>query len=140
MTDAPSTAHANATRPQWSVKSYEAFWRHPDPNRVPLVLTEDVVGDWPGREELVRGPTDYARCVARLVEALPDVHLSVVEHAQSGEFVFIRWIMHATGARGPFELTGIDRVRVRDGRVAENVIVFDTAAFRARSGLPVPWV
>jgi hypothetical protein len=48
--------------------------------------------------------------------------------------------MHATGGHGPFELTGIDRVRVRDGLVAENVIVFDTAAFQARAGKPVPWV
>jgi hypothetical protein len=48
--------------------------------------------------------------------------------------------MHATGERGPFELTGIDRVRVRGGKVAENMIVFDTAAFQQRSGLPVPGV
>lgn len=47
--------------------------------------------------------------------------------------------MHATGSNGPFELTGIDRVRVRGGKVAENIIVFDTAAFEARSGVPVPW-
>jgi ketosteroid isomerase-like protein len=52
---------------------------------------------------------------------------------------FIRWVMHATGRAGPFELTGVDRVRVRDGRVAENVIIFDTAAFERRSGYHIPW-
>jgi hypothetical protein len=45
----------------------------------------------------------------------------------------------ATGEHGPFEITGIDRVRVRDGLVAENMVVVDTAAFQARSGKPVPW-
>jgi len=39
----------------------------------------------------------------------------------------------------PFELTGIDRVRIRGPQVAENVIVFDTAAFEARSGKSIPW-
>jgi hypothetical protein len=32
------------------------------------------------------------------------------------------------------------RVRVRGPRVAENVAVFDTAAFEARSGKSIPWV
>ena len=54
--------------------------------------------------------------------------------------MFIRWILHATGRHGDFELTGIYCVRVRGGgQVAENVIVFDTAAFEARSGISIPW-
>jgi hypothetical protein len=44
--------------------------------------------------------------------------------------------MHADG---PFELSGIDRVRTRDGLVAENWIAFNTAEFKARSGEDVPW-
>lgn len=48
--------------------------------------------------------------------------------------------MHASGEHGPFELTGMDRVPVRGPRVAENVIVFDTAAFEARSGKSIPRV
>jgi hypothetical protein len=67
------------------------------------------------------------------------MYLEVAEHACSGEFFFVRWILHATGEHGPFELTGMDRVRVRGPLVAENVIVFDTAAFEARSGRRVPW-
>jgi hypothetical protein len=63
----------------------------------------------------------------------------VAEHAERGDVVFIRWVMHATGNHGPFELTGIDRVRTRDGKVAENIIVLDTAAFETRSGIAVPW-
>jgi len=59
--------------------------------------------------------------------------------AHEEDITFVNWVMHATGKHGPFELTGIDRVRVRDGLVAENLIVFDTAAFARRSGKPVPW-
>lgn len=67
------------------------------------------------------------------------MHMEVAEHARNGDFVFVRWILYATGKRGPFELSGMDRIRVRGGQVAENVIVFDTAAFEAHSGMPAPW-
>jgi hypothetical protein len=64
----------------------------------------------------------------------------VAEHAHDGELTFVRWIMHATGRSGPFEMTGIDRIRLRNGQVAENVIVFDTNAFEHRAGIAVPWL
>ena len=126
-------------QPAWSVEMFERFWSNPDPALVPAVLTEDVVGHWPGRDEPVRGRDDYTSCIAAIVEALPDMRLEAAEHAESGEFVFIRWILHATGEHGPFELTGMDRVRLRGPQVAENVIIFDTAAFAARSGKSIPW-
>lgn len=87
----------------------------------------------------MHGREEYVGCIAAIVAALPGMRLSVEEHAQSGEFTFVRWILHATGAHGPFELTGIDRVRLRDGQVCENVIVLDTADFEARAGIPIPW-
>ena len=77
--------------------------------------------------------------IAAIVRTLPDMRLSVAEHAHADDVVFIRWVMHATGDHGPFEITGIDRIRVRGGQVAENVIVFDTATFEARSGKSIPW-
>jgi ketosteroid isomerase-like protein len=130
---------ATAERAVWSVEGFQAFWSRPDPSLVPAMLTEDVVGHWPGREEPVRAREDYMACITALLEAVPDVRLEVTEHAQGGDFVFIRWIMRASGEHGPFELTGVDRVRLRDGRVAENVIVCDTAVFKARSGRSMPW-
>ena len=130
---------ATAERPGWTVEAFEGFWSNPDPALVPGVLTEDVVGHWPGRDEPVRGRDAYTACIAAIVEALPDMRLEVAEHARDGEFFFIRWIMHATGEHGPFQVTGIDRVRVRGPQVAENVIVFDTAAFEARSGKSILW-
>jgi SnoaL-like polyketide cyclase len=123
----------------WSVDGFRAFWARPKPEIVPEVLTNDVSGHWAGRDEPMRGPDDYTRCIAALVAALPDVRLDVAEHAHAGEFTFVRWILHATGRFGPFQLTGIDRMRLRDGQVAENVIVFDTNTFERRAGLSIPW-
>ena len=73
----------------------------------------DVVGHWPGRDEPVRGREEYTRSIAAAVEALPDMYMDVAEHARNGDYVFIRWVLHATGRHGPFELSGIDRVKVR---------------------------
>ena len=126
---------------RWSVEGFERFWSNPDRDLgvVPAVLTQDVIGHWPGRDRAVRGIAEYTRCISDLVEALPGMYLTVAEHAGSGAFVFVHWVMHASGKHGPFELTGIDRIRMRDGQISENVIVFDTAAFQARSGKAIPW-
>jgi len=51
-----------------------------------------------------------------------------------GEFHFIRWIARATGPKGPLEMSGIDRIRVTNGLVKENHVVFDTARFAALIG------
>jgi hypothetical protein len=56
------------------------------PALVPPILTEDIVGHPPGRDEPVRGRDDYTQCVASLVEAHPDMHRDVAEHVQTGEF------------------------------------------------------
>ena len=38
---------------------------------------------------------------------------------------------------GPFELSGVDRLRVDTGRIAENVVYFGTASFHERAGIPL---
>jgi hypothetical protein len=76
------------------------------------------------------------QALEELLALLPDLRLEVPEHTMSpdGEFGFSRWVMHATGAKGPFELVGMDRTRVRDGRVCENYVVFDLGQFQERVG------
>lgn len=130
-----------AGRRTWSVEAFERFWSNPDPALVPRVLTDDVVGYWAGRDAPVRGKKAYTACIAALVEGLPGMYVTVAEHASNGEFTFIRWIMHAHGEHGPFEFSGIDRVRTSDdGLVAENRIVCDTSAFKALAGKELPWI
>jgi ketosteroid isomerase-like protein len=121
--------------PGWSVERFAAFWSDPDARDVPWLVTEDVVGWWPGADEPVRGMTAYTDALARILGLLPDMRLRVAEHATNGEYVFVRWIMRATGLRGPFEISGIDRIRLRGGRVCENVIRFDSAHLHRLAGL-----
>lgn len=130
--------HGSQQARSWSVESFARFWANPDATRVAPVLTQDVVGYWPGRREPARGIAEYTKALADLIALLPGMRLEVAEHATSGDLIFVRWIMRATGTNGPFELTGIDRVRLREGLVAENIIRFDSAEFRALAGHAVP--
>jgi SnoaL-like domain len=116
------------------VDGFARFWANPNPSVLPPLLAEDVVGHFPGDPEPVRGRDAYVAKIAQFLQLLPDLRLEVAEHATNGEFHFIRWIARATGAKGPVQLTGIDRIRVHAGLVTENYVVFDTARFAALVG------
>ena len=119
----------------WTTELFAEFWKAPDLKRIPSIITDDVVGYWPGGR-IVRGRDAYMEALEELLALLPDIRLDVKEHTMSadGEFGFARWVMHATGANGPFELDGMDRTRVLDGLVCENYVFFDSAQFEAVTG------
>jgi ketosteroid isomerase-like protein len=119
----------------WTTELFAEFWEAPDLKLIPPIITDDVVGYWPGGRT-VRGKAEYMQALEELLALLPDLRLEVREHAMSpdGEFGFSRWVMHATGAGGPFELDGMDRTQVRDGLVCENYVFFDLAQFRGFVG------
>jgi hypothetical protein len=133
---APASLAGNVA---WSVQHFAAFWANPDPQLVRYAVTEDVVGYWPWSDTPVRGVEQYTQRIAEVLDLVPDLRLEVAEHASNGEFVFIRWIARGTGANGPVEVSGIDRIRLREGRVAENIIRFDTAQFHALVGKKPGW-
>ena len=119
----------------WSVDGWQAFWSKPSievaMGRVPTVVTPDVTAVWPRVPGLVRGRDEYVRRIVDLLTLVPDLRLELGEHAASGEFVFIRWIARGTGPDGRFEGIGTDRFRLRDGLVAETLVMSDLAIFGA---------
>jgi hypothetical protein len=119
----------------WTTDLFAEFWAAPELKYIPSIITDDVVGYWPGGRT-VRGAEQYLQALEDLLTLLPDLRLDVREHAMSadGEFGFSRWVMHATGADGPFELVGMDRTQVREGLVCENYIFFDLAQFERLVG------
>jgi ketosteroid isomerase-like protein len=126
-----------ATTPAFTAETFAAFWAKPDVTNAAAAepLAEDIVGYWPGEEEPVRGREAYVGALRELLQRVPDLTLSVAESADNGENLFIRWVAHATGADGkPIEHTGVDRIKVRDGKVIENRIFFDRAEFERKLG------
>jgi hypothetical protein len=86
---------------------------------------------WPGLAEPIRGAEAWTQRVAGMVERFPDLRLEVTGHASRDDLVFISWRAHATAAGTAIEWQGIDRMRLRDGVVAESLVVFDTGPFPA---------
>ena len=117
----------------WSVDSWRTFWADPHAARalvrVPTVVTDDVVGVWPHATRPVRGKQEYTQRIVALLSLVPDLHLDLMEHATNGEFVFLRWSGRGTGPDGAFQAIGVDRVRLRYGLVAENLILSDHPIF-----------
>jgi ketosteroid isomerase-like protein len=121
----------------FTAETFAAFWAKPDlTNPVAAApIAEDVVGYWPGVAEPVRGREAYIAALRELLARVPDLTLSVAESAHDGENLFIRWVADATGADGrQIEHTGVDRIRVVDGKVVENRIFFDRAQFERKLG------
>jgi len=81
----------------------------------------------------VVGWEDYTQPIVDLLTFIPDFRAELAEHATNGEFVFLRWAATGTAPDGPFSAIGVDRVRVRGGLVAENLIISDHPIFEARS-------
>jgi ketosteroid isomerase-like protein len=121
----------------FTVETWAAFWAKPDMTNAAAAepLAEDIVGYWPGEEEPVRGRAAYVGALAELLERVPDLTLSVAESAKAGENLFIRWVARATNAEGEqIEHTGVDRIRVVEGKVVENRIFFDRPQFERKLG------
>jgi hypothetical protein len=129
------------TQPVFTADVFASFWDNPDPGLVPPELfTEDVVGDWPGASEPVVGREDYMGRIEEVLALVGDLRLAIVESADNGDYVFIQWMLHGVGDHGRFSLPGVDKVGVRDGQVASNLIIFDTDEFERKSGRKLPWM
>jgi len=99
-------------------------------------LSPGIVGRWPdGR--VLHGIQEYRGRLINLGRLILDIRLEVIEYAVNGDLAFIRWRSHGTSCNGRFELFGVDRLRVDGGRIVENIVHFDTAAFETLVGAPL---
>jgi SnoaL-like protein len=117
----------------WTPELFAVYWSAPSARYLREMVTDDVVGHWPGAGT-VRGSEDYIAALERLMTALPDLRLEVHDSAVNGEVAFVRWVMHATGVDGPFTMGGVDCVHTRGGRVCENFINFNGAELAGHLG------
>jgi hypothetical protein len=119
----------------FTAETFQEFWAKPDLSTPSDNLHDDVIGYWPGTDEPVRGRDEYVGALQELLARVPDLTLQVMESADNGEYLFIRWVAHATGANGRIEHPGVDRIKIVDGKVVENRIFFDRAEFERKLGL-----
>ena len=124
----------------FTAETFARFWASPDLSTPSDDLANDVIGYWPGTDEPVRGRDEYVGALRELLARVPDLTLTVVESADNGEHLFIRWVAHASGANGRIEHSGVDRIKITDGKVVENRIFFDRAEFERKLGISLDLV
>ncbi len=61
---------------------------------------------------------------------IPDFEWSLLDWAAQGDVVFLHWRNRATIGGKSHEWTGVDRMELRDGRIARENVYFDTVPIR----------
>ena len=109
----------------WAVRDGNAFlelW-HPDGMLYTPLVNRPVAG------------SELAHLLEVQMTAAPDFVWQLLDWTSRGDVVIIEWqtTRHVNGVR--FEWRGVDKFRIRDGRIAEERVYSDTAPLRAfRSG------
>jgi steroid delta-isomerase-like uncharacterized protein len=110
---------------------YTSFWQAPDRTVVPGVITEDITANWPGTGGIGSGVEHYLRQIDRVLTAVPDIRLEVIDSLAEGETAFLEFRAYGTIAGEPVEFFGVDRFKVRpDGRVYDSKVCFDPSVLR----------
>jgi ketosteroid isomerase-like protein len=109
----------------WAARDGKAFldlW-HPDGMLYTPLVNRPVAGN------------ELARLLEVQMTAAPDFVWQLLDWTSRGDVLIIEWqtTRHVNGVR--FEWRGVDKFRIRDGRIAEERVYSDTAPLRAfRSG------
>lgn len=110
---------------------YTSFWQSPDRTVVPSVITEDIRANWPGAGGIGSGVAHYLRQIDRVLTAVPDIKLEVIDAMAEGETAFLEFRAYGTVDGQSVEFFGIDRFKVRpDGRVYDSKVCFDPAVIQ----------
>lgn len=127
MTDADIQDFITRFAAAWAARDGEAFlalWHADGVLHSPL-YDRPVAGNELGRlTQMVR-------------ETAPDHVWQLLDWAARGDVVIVEWQATRTAGGGRLDWRGVDKFRLRDGRIAEERVYFDTAPLRAaRAGIP----
>lgn len=82
--------------------------------------------------------TELGRLTALARESAPDHVWQLLDWTARGDVVVIEWQATRTVDCRRFDWRGVDKFRLRDGRIAEERVYMDTAALRAARNLRWP--
>ena len=107
------------------VTSWIELWKAPSGDAVRPMIHPDIVGVWAGSPAPIEGTEPYVAQIQGVADRAPGLQLRATAAAGDDELVFVSW--QAVVGGQPVGLQGIDRFRLRDGRVAESLVRFDPA-------------
>lgn len=112
----------------WAARDGEAFlalW-HPDGVLHSPLFDRPVAGK------------ELGRLTVALRESAPDHVWQLLDWTARGDTVIVEWQATRTAGGQRIDWRGVDKFRLREGRIAEETVYMDTAALRAASGVAWP--
>ena len=112
----------------WAARDPQAFlalW-HADGRLVSPLYDRPVAGK------------ELGKLTERVRQAAPDHVWQLLDWAARGDIVMVEWQATRTAGGQRVDWRGVDKFRLREGRIAEERVYMDTAALRAARGLAWP--
>jgi predicted ester cyclase len=101
-----------------------------------MLIDPDVLDHRGGTSGDHRGLTAWKDKWEHMYDGLRDVSVTIEHNVASGDFSANRYTLRGTHAASgrSYEVTGLDMIRVRDGRLAEHWALLDSAAMQHQLG------
>ena len=104
---------------------FDDVWNQRRLEVVHEIMAPECVAHMEGRE--LAGPQEFQRACQEMLEALPDMRVTVEEVAVEGENAVVRWVCHATYQGGeflseggrPVVFSGITWLKFQNGKIVE---------------------
>jgi hypothetical protein len=110
------------------VDTWSKVWRGPDSD--PRLYMELLHGGCPLINPLSRGTReDLPKIFEAFLEVEPDIRVVPTRWAETEDGVLIEWVNTGTLHGAPFELRGVDRFTLKEGKASEGVSYFDPRPF-----------
>lgn len=104
---------------------FQSFWAAPTGARVSELIAPHAEIHFTG-EETMSGAV-YAEWMSNLLAGLPDLVVTPVDYAGSGDRIYIFWRAAATINGAHRNYYGVDRFRIENGMAVEEYVIFDSA-------------
>ncbi|MGA0602237.1 nuclear transport factor 2 family protein [Caulobacter sp. KR2-114] len=125
----PTAAQLEAARDV--VGRFAAQWAKVDPDALRELMHADTRNLIPPMREAGNRETVVA-LFRGVLDQLPDLRISVIRWAPTGDAVMIEWRASATLAGRPLSWTGVDRFNIRGDRMYEGAVYWDTRGLAER--------
>ncbi len=124
---------ANNLSHQQFYEWFHSFWAKPSGTAVAEKFLPDAKIHFTGVGTM--SGADYVGWMDDLLQQQPDLVVTPVDFAGSGDLVYIHWTAASTIDGEKYEWYGVDRFRIANDMVIEEHVIFDSAALQRPSDI-----
>jgi predicted SnoaL-like aldol condensation-catalyzing enzyme len=107
---------------------FQSFWAAPTGTRVAELIAPHAQIHFTGAGTM--SGTAYIDFMTNLLVDLPDLVVTPVDYAGSGDMIYIFWRAAATINGAHRKYYGVDRFRIENGMAVEEHVIFDSATLQ----------